>query len=83
MLNDFAKDESGAVAIGYGAFALGLAVAIVSIAAVVGTVMDHSYSAIPDEAIQAVPAMEGLSQVAAYLDGTGLGKMVSLVGGRI
>ncbi len=63
MLSAFVKDESGGVAITYGLLALALTAAIVSVAGMVGSVMGHSYSAIPDEAIQTVPAMEGLSQV--------------------
>ncbi len=81
MLSAFVKDESGGVAITYGGLALVLTVAIVSVAGMVGSVMGHSYSAIPDEAIQTVPSMEGLSQVAGYLDGVKLGEMMRLSGG--
>ena len=81
MLNAFAKDESGGVAITYGLLALALTAAIVSVAGMVGSVMGHSYSAIPDEAIQTVPAMEGLSQVAGYFDGFNLGEVIRLSGG--
>ena len=81
MLSAFVKDESGGIAIGYGM--LVLTVAIVSLAGMVGSVMDHSYNAIPDEAIVRVPSMEGLSQVAGYFDGAKLGEMMRLsVGGR-
>jgi Flp pilus assembly pilin Flp len=83
MLSAFVKDESGGIVIAYGAFALGLTLAIVSLAGVVGSVMGHSYSAIPDETIEAVPAMEGLSLVAGYLDGAGLGAMIRLSGGSM
>ncbi len=81
MLSAFVKDESGGVAIAYGVLALALTVAIVSVAGMVGSVMGHSYSAIPDEAIETVPSMEGLSQVAGYLDGVKLGEMMRLSGG--
>ncbi len=81
MLSAFVKDESGGVAIAYGVLALALTVAIVSVAGMVGSVMGHSYSAIPDEAIETVPSMEGLSQVAGYLDGVKLGEMIRLSGG--
>ena len=81
MLSAFVKDESGGVVIAYGVLALALTVAIVSVAGMVGSVMGHSYSAIPDEAIETVPSMEGLSQVAGYLDGVKLGEMIRLSGG--
>ncbi len=81
MLSNFVKDESGGVAITYGGLALALTVAIVSVAGMVGSVMGHSYSAIPDEAIQTIPSMEGLSQVAGYFDGFNLGEMIRLAGG--
>ncbi len=81
MLSAFVKDESGGVVIAYGVLALALTVAIVSVAGMVGSVMGHSYSAIPDEAIQTVPSMEGLSQDAGYLDGVKLGEMIRLSGG--
>ncbi len=81
MLSAFIKDESGGVAIAYCVLALALTVAIVSVAGMVGSVMGHSYSAIPDEAIETVPAMEGLSQVAGYFDGFKLGEMFRLSGG--
>ncbi len=81
MLSAFVKDESGGVAITYGVLALALTAAIVSVAGMVGSVMGHSYSAIPDEAIQAVPAMGGLSQVAGYFDGFKLGEMIRLAEG--
>ena len=76
MLSAFVKDESGGVAITYGLLALALTAAIVSVAGMVGSVMDHSYSAIPDEAIETVPSMEGLSLVADYFDGAKLGEMI-------
>ena len=44
MLSAFIKDLSGGVAIAYGM--LVLTAAIVSVAGMVGSVMDHSYSAI-------------------------------------
>ncbi len=81
MLSAFVKDESGGVAVTYGVLALALTVAIVSVAGMVGSVMGHSYSAIPDEAIQTVPSMEGLSQVAGYFDGFNLGEVIRLAGG--
>ncbi len=81
MLSAFVKDESGGVVIAYGVLALALTVAIVSVAGMVGSVMGHSYSAIPDEAIETVPSMEGLSQAAGYFDGFNLGEMIHLVAG--
>ncbi len=83
MLSAFVKDESGGVAITYGVLALALTVAIVGVAGMVGSVMGHSYSAIPDAAIETVPSMEGLSQVAGYFDGFNLGEMIRLSGGRM
>ncbi len=74
MLSTFVKGESGGVAIAYGMLAL--TAAIVSVAGMVGSVMDHSYNAIPDEAIETVPSMEGLSLVADYFDGAKLGEMI-------
>ncbi|MCH8925171.1 MAG: hypothetical protein IH924_03415 [Proteobacteria bacterium] len=76
MLSAFVKDQSGGVAIAYGL--LVLTAAIVSVAGMVGSVMDHSYSAIPYEAIETVPSMEGLSLVAGYFDGAKLGEMIRL-----
>ncbi len=76
MLSAFVKDETGAIVIAYGVFALGLTAAIVSMAGMVGTVLDHSYSAIPDDAIALVPSIEGLSQAAGYLDGSSLGETI-------
>ncbi len=55
-----------------------LTAAIVSLAGMVGSVMDHSYSAIPYEAIETVPSMEGLFLVAGYLDGFKLGEIIRL-----
>ena len=81
MPSAFVKEESGGVAITYGVLALALTAAIVSVAGMVGSVMGHSYSAIPDEAILTVPAMEGLAQVAGYFDGFNLGEMIRLSGG--
>ncbi len=81
MLSAFVKDESGGVATAYGMVVL--TAAIVSLAGMVGSVMGHSYSAIPDEAIQTVPSMEGLSQVAGYFDGFSLGEMIRLSGGGL
>ncbi len=79
MLSAFVKDESGGVATAYGMVVL--TAAIVSVAGMVGSVMGHSYSAITDEAIQTVPSMEGLSQVAGYFDGFNLGEIIRLSGG--
>ena len=45
MLSAFIKDTSGGVAIAYGI--LVLTAAIISVAGMVGSVMDHSYNAIP------------------------------------
>ncbi len=81
MLSAFVKDESGGVAVTYGVLALALTAAIVSVAGMVGAVMGHSYSAIPDGAIETVPSMEGLYQVAGYFDGFNLGEMIRLSGG--
>ncbi len=75
------SDESGSVAIAYGAFAAGLTLAIVGVAGMVGAVLDHSYSAVPDQAIQVVPSIEALSQVSGYLDRYGWGDVVRLAGG--
>ena len=80
-MSAFVKDQSGGVAIAYGM--LVLTAAIVSLAGMVGSVMDHSYSAIPYEAIEAVPSMEGLSLVAGYLDGFKLGEMIRLALGGV
>ncbi len=79
MLSAFIKDELGGVTIACGMVVL--TAAIVGVAGMVGSVMDHSYSAIPDDAIDAVPAMEGLSQIAGYFDGFNLGEMIRLSGG--
>ena len=76
MLGAFVKDESGGVAIAFGL--LVLTAAIVSVASMVGSVMDHSYSAIPYEAIETVPSMESLSPVAGHFDGAKLGEMIRL-----
>jgi Flp pilus assembly pilin Flp len=81
MLSAFVKDESGGVAITYGVLALALTAAIIGVVGMVGSVMGHSYSAIPDEALLTVPSMEGLSQVAGYFDGFNLGEMIRLSGG--
>ncbi len=81
MLSAFIKDESGGVAITYGVLALVLTAAIIGVVGMVGSVMGHSYSAIPDEALLTVPSMEGLSQVAGYFDGFNLGEMIRLSGG--
>ncbi len=81
MLSAFVKDESGGVAITYGVLALALTAAIMGVVGMVGSVMGHSYSAIPDEALLTVPSMEGLSQVAGYFDGFNLGEMIRLSGG--
>ena len=70
MLNAFIEDETGAVAVTYGAFALGLTAAIVGMAGMVGSVLDQSYSAIPYDASGRVPAIEGLSQIAGHFDGS-------------
>ncbi len=81
MLSAFVKDESGGVVITYGVLASVLTVAIAGATGMVGSVMGHSYSAISDEAIETVPSMEGLSQVAGYFDGFNLGEMIRLSGG--
>ncbi len=81
MLSAFVKGESGGVAIAYGILAL--TAAIVSVAGMVGSVMDHSYNAIPYEAIVAVPSISGLSLVADSLDGIKLGEMIRLAGSSI
>ncbi len=60
MLGVFVKDESGGVVITYGVLALVLTVAIVSVAGMVGSVMGHSYSAIPDQALERIPSMGGI-----------------------
>ena len=83
MLSAFVKDESGGVVITYGVLASVLTVAIVSVAGMVGSIMGHSYSAIPDEAIETIPSMEGLSQVAGYFDSFKLGEMIRLSGGSM
>ncbi len=72
MRNAFLGDESGAVAIAvtYGAFALGLTAAIVSMAGMAGSVLDHSYSAIPFDALDRAPAIEDLTKIAGQIDGT-------------
>ena len=72
MLNAFLKDESGAVAIAVtcGAFALGLTAAIVSMAGMAGSILDHSYSAIPFDATDRAPAIEGFTEIAGHIDGT-------------
>ncbi len=72
MLNAFIEDESGAVAIAvtYGAFALGLTAAIVSMAGMAGSVLDHSYSAIPYDAVDRAPAIEGFTEIAGHFDGS-------------
>ncbi len=72
MLDAFLRDETGAVAIAAtcGAFALGLTAAIVSMAGMVGSVLDHSYSAIPFDAMDRAPAIEGFTEIAGHIDGT-------------
>ena len=72
MLNAFIKDESGlvAIAVTYGAFALGLTAAIISMAGMAGSVLDHSYSAIPFEAVDRAPAIEHLTKIAGHMDGS-------------
>ncbi len=72
MLNAFIKDESGVVAITvtYGAFALGLTAAIVSMAGMAGSVVDQSYSAIPFDTLDRVPAIEDLTRIAGQIDGS-------------
>ena len=72
MLNDFIKADSGVVAIAvtYGAFALGLTAAIVSMAGMAGSVLDHSYSAIPFDALDRAPAIEDLTKIAGHIDGS-------------
>jgi Flp pilus assembly pilin Flp len=68
MLNAFITDESGAVAVIYGAFALGLTAAIISVAGMAGSVLDHSYSAIPFDATDRAPATEGFTKLAGRID---------------
>ncbi len=72
MLDDFLRDESGAVpiAVTYGAFALGLTAAIVSMAGMAGSVVDRSYSAIPYDATDRAPAIEGFTEIAGHFDGS-------------
>lgn len=72
MLNTFIEDESGTVAVAttYGAFALGLTAAIVSMAGMAGSVLDQSYSAIPFEAMDRAPAIEGFTKIAGHFDGS-------------
>ncbi len=70
MLNAFITDESGAVVVIYGAFALGLTAAIVSMAGMAGSVLDHSYSAIPFDATDRTPATEGFTKIAGYSGGS-------------
>ncbi len=77
------RTSLGGVVIAYGVLALALTVAIVSVAGMVGSVMGHSYSAISDEAIETVPSMEGLSQVAGYFDRFNLGEMIRFAGGGV
>ena len=72
MLNAFIDDESGAVAVTYGAFTLGLTAAIVSMAGMAGSVLDRSYSAIPFDATDRAPAIEGFTKIAGYIDGSNL-----------
>jgi Flp pilus assembly pilin Flp len=84
MLNAFIKDESGAVAIAvtYGVFALGLTAAIVSMAGMAGSVLDHSYSAIPYDAMDRAPAIEGFTEIAGQIDGSYLREVFGrLLGG--
>ncbi len=71
MLNAFLSEESGAVAIAvtYGAFALGLTAAIVSMAGMAGSILDHSYSAIPFDATDRAPAIDAFTEIAGHLDG--------------
>ncbi len=84
MLNAFITDETGAVAIAvtYGAFALGLTAAIISMAGMVGSVVDHSYSAIPFDTLDRAPAIEGFAEIAGHFDGSYLrGAFGRLMGG--
>ena len=74
MLSAFVKDETGAIVIAYGVFALGLTAAIVSMAGMAGSILDHSYSAIPFDATDRAPAIEGLTEIAGRIDGTYLGE---------
>ena len=70
MPSAFVKDKSGAVAVTYGAFALGLTAAIISMAGMAGSVLDHSYSAIPFDATDRAPATEGFTKIADYSGGS-------------
>jgi hypothetical protein len=84
MLNAFIEDESGivAVAVTYGAAALGLTAAMVGMAGMAGSVLGQSYSAIPFDALDRAPAIEGFTQIAGHLDGSYLGEAFGrLLGG--
>ncbi len=72
MLNAFIKDESGVVAIAvtYGAFALGLTAAIISMVGMAGSVVDQTFSAIPFDALDRVPVIEDLTKIAGHMDGS-------------
>ncbi len=70
MLNAFITDESGAVVVIYGAFALGLTAVIISMAGMAGSVLDHSYSAIPFDATDRAPANEGFGKFVGRIDGS-------------
>ena len=39
-------------------------------AGMVGSVLDHSYSAIPFDAMDRAPAIEGFTEIAGHIDGT-------------
>ena len=72
MFDAIVRNECLSIAMVYGALASVIVTAAVAMFAMMGLVFDHSYSAIPSEAIDLLPSMEGLSQVAGYLDGIGL-----------
>lgn len=64
MLKAFLQDETESTTVIYGAFTLGLTAAIVGMAGMVGSVLDHTYSAIPYDALDRMPAMEDFTRIA-------------------
>ena len=72
MLGAFLKNQTGSVAVAYGALALLLTTAVVAMFATAGLVLDHSYSAIPNDASDLLPPIDGLSGVREYLNGFGI-----------
>ncbi len=81
MLSAFAKDESGGIVVAYGLFAMGLILAMLALAGMMGSVLGQSYSAIPEDAVGTVPALDALSRAGAFLDGLGLGDALRFGGG--